>query len=258
MGHVLVAIKDSQVFYSHYSNSLGVNAYAGASAVHDLAALVATPFANFQIFKQNAVQLSSDDFIRFKKGGKRLPSKSAVPKVVGKHAKSRGRPDRSTALVQIGDVGPYKTGPGSLNYKAALSLERDHMNSAAANWRRTFVLNLGPWAHQGLSKGQVQARGIAVAIDPSVHSQTYSYKWRQMLTDTPTGQKRMEWVAQFPGPGFEKELTDALSAHYAYGSLTFEMIGSYRYLYRLNVKLGAFPPSDDLDALIEAYLRVAH
>lgn len=258
MGHVAVAIKDAMVFYSHYSKTGQVNQYGNVSTNHDLNALVISNAQSFQIYATNAVQLSSDNFIRFKNGGKRLPSSAMVPKGVGKKAKLRSRLDRTHDLVREGDVGPFSTGHGSLKPNvASATLERDHLSSDGALKYRANVLKTGPFSGKGYSDGQIKARGIAMAIEHDIHAMGYSYGSKQKRTDTPNGSTRMHYVAQFPTAGLFLEMEEELAAYNGAGLLSYELVGSYRYLYRMNVKSGHVAADDKLDALIEAYLAVA-
>ncbi|KRE88302.1 hypothetical protein ASG87_06710 [Frateuria sp. Soil773] len=258
MGHVAVAIKDAMVFYSHYSKIGQVNQYGNVSNNHDLNALVISNAQSFQVYATNAVQLSSDNFIRFKNGGKRLPSSAMVPKGVGKKAKSRDRLDRTKDLVREGDVGPYSTGHGSLKPNvASATLERDHLSSDGALKYRANVLNTGPFSGMGYSDGQIKARGIAMAIEHDIHVTGYSHGSKQKKTDTPNGMTRLQYVAQFPSEGLYLEIDEELAAYNGAGLLTYELVGSYRYLYRMSVKNNHVAATDDLDSLIEAYLRVA-
>jgi len=258
MGYVAVSIKDSMVYYSHYSKAGQVSQYGHVSTNHDLNTLVVSNAIVFQVFATNSIQLSADNFVRFKNGGKRLPSGAAVPKGVGKKAKPRSRLDRRNDLVREGDVGPYSTGVGSLKHNvASATLERDHISSDGALKYRANVLNTGPLSGMGYSDGQIKARGIAIAIEHDIHTMGYSYGSKQKRTDTPNGTTRMHYVAQFPERGIYLEIEEELAAYYGAGSLSFELVGSYRYLYRLNVKNGHVTATDELDALIEAYLAVA-
>lgn len=96
-----------------------------------------------------------------------------------------------------------------------------------------------------------------MAIDRATHKAGFSHGGKQQLTDTPTGQTRLHWAAHNPADALYREMEDELAYLYGTGQLTFEWVGSYRYLYRLNVKSGFIPAADALDALIEAYLAVA-
>lgn len=267
MGHVKVSIKDSHVYYSHYDKTGTQSLYGHTSTNNDLQAHMNVNPVVWGAYMTNSVLMTSDNFVRFKNGGKRLPSRNPG-KTTGKQAPIGGasppkhvrtRADRRLGLVEEGDVGTYSTGHNSLKPNIATpGLQRDHINSTAAVLLRTNALNLGAFAGSGFSDGQIRARGLTIAISDDVHKGGYTYGGKQhSVVPGSGGMTRVVYVATHPEDGFYNELIGELALYYGNGQLTYEIVGSYRYLYKLSVRDGHIHATDDLDGLIEAYLGVA-
>lgn len=170
------------------------------------------------------------------------------------------RADRSKDFVREGDVGPYKSGAGNLGENllpfgakhqmptggpAAFaapdtsrgvrtipshpnSMNKDHMNNQAAL----------------LARGDNPAQGLAITIPQWVHMNGYTFgshakpgKTKGQHADYP-GQSRTQWISAHPGLGLYKEFFHELRVYHEAGHLNCEVVGSYRYLYRLHMKGG--------------------
>lgn len=170
------------------------------------------------------------------------------------------RGDRRKDFVREGDVGPYRSGPDNLGEKlhpfgakrpmptggpAAFAvpddsrgvrtipshpndMNKDHMNNQAAL----------------LARGDNPAHGLAITIPQWVHMNGYTFgshakpgKTKGQNADYP-GQSRTEWISAHPGLGLYKEFFHELRVYHEAGHLTCEVVGSYRYLYRLHMKGG--------------------
>jgi hypothetical protein len=221
--------------------------------------------------------LTDDAFAKFKNGGKRLPSgvhAGFTHKSVG--AVDRDRPDREKTIVREGDVGPYKKGDGHL-YKANLALatsvrpaswtagnppeyqtdpkahvqqrqNRDHQNNQAALEER----------------GDDPKEGIAITLPQWVHMNGYTFgnkakpgKLKNPAKATAPNQSRTQWIAANPSPALFKEIYHSIRLYQKSNQLTYEIVGSFRYLYKLSVSEQGYTATVDLDRLIMHYLGIA-
>lgn len=284
---VRVTIIDADVFYRPTAGGT-------PSASHDFFNDVAPtpgwgnadtgPVVAFTLSAKHALTPNSRDwltlddgkFVRFKNGGKRLPSGApagVASKGVGV-ATLRDRPDRDHDLVREGDVGPYKKGEGNL-YKENLAQSvsappphwtahnppdyktdpkphvrqrqnRDHQNNQAALARR----------------GDDPAEGIAITIPQWIHMNGYTFgqkakagKLKNPVYADVAGQSRTEWIANHPSEALFKEIFHTIRLYQQSNQLTAEIVGSFRYLYKLNVSRMGYAPNADIDAMLMWYLE---
>ncbi|WP_156966112.1 hypothetical protein [Paraburkholderia bannensis] len=248
----------------------------------------AIPATRFEISSKHNVQgeapnwiwLSAEDFVRFKNGGKRLPSRNPNKAVTDKagNSKKRARDDRNDDPVEEGDVGPYATGSGNLKRRklsaattsrpatwvpggagtpayyetdpkphVQMQMNRDHQNNQNALKKR----RLSP------------AEGGAIAIPQWIHMNGYTFgnkaKDTKKKKNNPdfVGQSRSEWIAAHPSEALFKEIYQTLRFYADAGKLTYEIVGSFRYLYKYNVKNMGYAATLELDRLIMHYLNLA-
>lgn len=217
--------------------------------------------------------LSEVDFRRFKNGGKRLPSKAE--KEVG--TVSRLRENREKQQVQEGDVGPYKKGSGNL-YKANLApavstRPADWVAGAPAEYKTDPVAHVQQQQNRDHQNNQaaLKLRGIdpgagnAITIPQWIHMNGYTFgakakpdKMKNPAKATAPKQSRTAWIAAHPSAALFKEIYHTIRLYHLSDQLTFEIMGSYRYLYKLNVTKLGYPWSVDLDNLLMHYLALAH
>jgi hypothetical protein len=284
---VAVTVVSADVYYRPTAGTESVN--------HDIVDILPmlhsnpfpdSPVMDFQLSHKHMLDvkvaawhvLSDPDFTRFKNGGKRLPS--GVPaddmsKTVG--AVSRDRPDREKSPVLEGDVGPYKKGDGNL-YKANLT---PATSTRPAHWTPNnppqyktdpalHVQQQQNRDHQNnqaalKSRGVNPAEGTAITIPQWIHMNGYTFgaKAKPGHPKSPAnadkpGQSRTQWIAANPSAALFKEIYHTIRLYQLSGQLTYEIVGSYRYLYKLNVKNLKYDTTDDLDNLIMYYLGLAH
>lgn len=222
--------------------------------------------------------LDDDKFTRFKNGGKRLPS--GVP--AGEMSKGMGaaavrdRPDREHDVVQEGDVGPYKSGEGNLykgNLATAVSAPPPHWT---ANNPPAYKTDPKPHVRQKQNRdhqnnqaalklrGDKPSEGIAITIPQWVHMNGYTYgqkaksgKKKNALYADKVGQSRTEWIANHPSEALFKEIYHTIRLYSESKQLTAQIVGSYRYLYKLNVTRMGYAPNSDIDAMLMYYLEQA-
>ncbi|WP_321843987.1 hypothetical protein [Paraburkholderia bannensis] len=248
----------------------------------------AIPATGFEISSKHNVQgeapswiwLSAEDFVRFKNGGKRLPSTDPNKTVTDKAGNSwaRARDDRNDELVEEGDVGPYARGDGNL--------KRRNLSAATTSRPATWVpggagtptyYETDPQAHVQMQmnrdhqnnqnalkkRGLNAADGGAIAIPQWIHMNGYTFgnkakdtKKKKNNPDS-VGQSRSQWIAAHPSEALFKEIYQTLRFYADAGKLTYEIVGSFRYLYKYNVKNMGYAPTLELDRLIMHYLNLA-
>ncbi|MBN9659046.1 MAG: hypothetical protein J0H49_12755 [Acidobacteria bacterium] len=71
------------------------------------------------------------------------------------------------------------------------------------------------------------------------------------------GQSRTQWIAAHPAEALFKEIYHSIRLYELSGQLNYEIVGSFRYLYKLNVRTMGYPPTPQLDLLIMYYLKLA-
>jgi hypothetical protein len=287
---VVVRVRDANVFY-HPSNPGGTESknhkfmsLPGQTHIPD--ATTPIPISTFTLSsKHNRIGISvewlfldDDAFRRFKNGGKRLPPKDDAKLVVhdGGVALSRKRKDRERDTVVEGDVGPYAAGPGNLK-KAKLDVA---INDKPISWSvggagapayfetdpsHPTALNRDHQNNQrSLSlRGDDPSRGVSIAIPQWVHMNGYTFgakakdsKKKGRNPDFP-GQSRSEWISAHPSEALFKEIYQSIRAYADGRILTYEIVGSFRYMYKLAVGNG-YQASSNLDDLIMHYLKLAH
>jgi hypothetical protein len=240
---------------------------------------------NFQLSAKHGVSgqaaqwisLTEANFVRFKNGGKRLPSKSVKTVIDGGGGVSgRSRVNREKDLVREGDVGPYKRGEGHL-YKStlapAVSAKPAHWSVGAPGTPDYYETDPAPHVqmrqnrdHQNnqlsLSmRGVNPSDGIAITIPQWVHMNGYTFGAKANKPKVvPQGgpQTRSGWIAHNPSAALFKEMYQELRFYSDAGLLSFEIVGSFRYLYALNVKQMGYQPTLQLDQLLMHYLAAAH
>ncbi|ADW68380.1 hypothetical protein [Granulicella tundricola] len=280
---VTVLIKDANVYYlckngGDASTNHDLLALPGMAAVDftGMAALTTFTISTKRSVVGSAAEwlnVSDDAFLRFKNGGKRLPSETEKLVVHdGGVALKRQRLDRESKPVMEGDVGPYARGAGNLkkgNLTTATNskptawavgtagtpayfetdpshpndLNRDHQNNAAS-----------------LKKRKRDDRdGMTIAIPQWIHMNGYTFgnKAKAGKIKKGTTLSRTEWISQNPSPAFFKEVYQTIRFYADSGNLTYETVGSYRYLYKRNTQLGTCSATSDLDQLFMHYLGLA-
>jgi hypothetical protein len=287
---VLVRIHNATVYY-HLSNASGtaskhhpflpIPGLPGQTTVPD--DMTPVPITTFTLSRKHGVtgvacewlSLSDNDFSRFKNGGKRLPSRGDEKLLVhdGGVATSRKRKNRDDEEVQEGDVGPYGAGPGNLKRRKlvkATSVKPAHWQPGAANTPAFYEtdpshphdLNRD---HQNNFKSLSlranpisQNDGVAIAIPQYIHTNGYTFGNKAKDTTLKkTGESRSQWIADNPSAGMFKEMHQTIRFYAESDQLTYEIVGSYRYLYKLSVKRGQIAGTDELDNLIMHYLKLA-
>ena len=279
---VFVMIQKADVYYqpsqpgSSPSNkhALAFNGPVPAAAAGPPSQLQLSIKHNITVGVHQWLQLTEADFVRFKNGGKRMPSKT--PKVVidaANQAMSRARSDRTKHPIVEGDVGPYKKGDGNL-YKAKLA---PAVNPVPAAWsagnppqyrtdpKHPMDQNRDHQNNQAALKlrGADPASGSAIAIPQWIHMNGYTFGNKAKPTTVKkrnpdfVGQSRTEWIAKHPSQGLFKEIYHTIRLYKLAGYLTYEIVGSFRYLYKLNVKSMGYAPTPDLDGLLMHYLSQA-
>lgn len=243
----------------------------------------------------HVVNLSDDDFIALRNGGKRRPMKpKQSPGAIAMHTiktdstlsalglaaptvKSAGRLDRRGDFVREGDVGPYKSGPDNISPKlhplGAIrtmptagpgafvaqdgsrgvrtipshpdKMNKDHMNNQAAL----------------LARGDNPSSGLAITIPQWVHMNGYTFGAYGAASKLKHGSahSRTQWISANPGLGLYKEFFHELRVYHEAGKLDCEIVGSYRYLYRLHMKGGnaATHKNPQIAKLLMFYLELA-
>ena len=71
------------------------------------------------------------------------------------------------------------------------------------------------------------------------------------------GQTRTKWISSHPSEAFFKEIYQTLRFYADSQKLSYDIVGSYRYLYKLNVGTRDYAPTTMLDNLIMHYLNLA-
>lgn len=230
---------------------------------------------NISVALHEWLPLSADAFGRFKNGGKRMPS--PAPKVVFDAANDgtpRDRPDRTFDPIEEGDVGPYKKGDGNL-YKAKLTKAK---TSPPAGWsasnppqyrtqpKHPMDQNRDHQNNQAALKlrGADPNEGSAITLPQWIHMNGYTFGHKASATTLKkrnpdfVGQSRTQWISQNPSQALFKEIYHSIRLYDLAGHLTYEIVGSFRYLYKLNVKSMGYAPTEDLDKLLMFYLERAH
>ena len=222
------------------------------------------------------VFLNDTQFIALKNGGKRRPMKPGqLANPLSEHAVTThtywsswgftspnreiaSRKDRRGETVREGDVGPYKAGPDNLGNNLDPSGARRTMPTTGAGAfigkdkaRGIRTVPSGPDAmnkdHMNnqaalIARGDKPSHGLAITIPQWVHMNGYTFgaaakptKAKKRNYDS-AGQSRTQWIAQHPGLGLYKEFFHELRVYHEAGKLDCEIVGSYRFLYRLHMK----------------------
>ena len=283
----MVVVKDANV-YHHATNGALSKSYDFWTVIpKNSVGQGAAPAMGFTLSQRNNqfgaapawLRMAEEAFVRFKNGGKRLPTGYKKPStgkgVIDPSGKlyTRTRPDRSTDAVREGDVGPYKSGDGHL-YKAKLapgtSTRPAAWAAAAGGAPAYYETDPAPHVQQrqnrdhmnnqkSLEERQLDPRkGIAVTIPQWIHMNGYTFgvKAVKPKSGQPT-LTRSQWISQNAEAALFKEIYQELRLYADSNQLSFEIVGSYRYLYKLSVETTHYTPTTQLDALVMHYLNLA-
>jgi hypothetical protein len=296
---VIVCVKNSNIFYYPAKGTRSTNHdYFPPPLERPVETLIswaswyapdwAIPVTTFDLSLKHNLQgsaprwiwLTGEQFERFKNGGKRLPSRDPTKTVSDEagNPRKRKRDDRSNDIVEEGDVGPYKAGPGNL-YKRNLATATTSRPAAwapgAAGTPAYYETDPKPHVqmqmnrdHQNnqasLKKRRIDPRlGAAIAIPQWIHMNGYTFGSKAKATKLKrrnpdfAGQSRTEWIAAHPSEALFKEIYQTLRFYADANELTYEIVGSFRYLYKFNVKNMGYAPTPELDNLIMHYLNLA-
>lgn len=284
---VLVTVQKANVYYRPANGTFSKNHDFFTVVAASPAGLGAAPVTAFTLSNKHHqvgaaptwVELQEEAFVRFKNGGKRLPTghkkpttgKGVVDATMVHHV--RTRTSRENDVVKEGDVGPYKAGAGHL-YRNRLApgtstrpagwapgaagtpayYETDPAPHVQQQQNRDHMNNQKSLEERGLDP----KRGIAVTIPQWIHMNGYTWGDKATRSKKSTGLTRSEWIALNPEPALFKEMYQELRLYADSGQLSYEIVGSYRYLYKLSVESTHYTPSSSLDNLIMHYLNFAH
>jgi hypothetical protein len=228
------------------------------------------------------VLLTDQQFAEFKNGGKHLPRKFGKPATKpidtaynaatgtpATHVDYKRKP--KGAYTQEGDVGPYKSGQGNIsenldtarNTLPATFVVRDELRGIKRIPKHPDDMNRDHMNNQLALKtaGENPNQGIAMAIPQWVHMNGYT--WGRTATKPKGAGTRSSWIAANPGLGLFKEIFHELRVYHEGGALSCEVVGSYRYLYKLNLRhyhpagYGAHMKNPRIDKLLMYYLHAA-
>jgi hypothetical protein len=226
---------------------------------------------------ETIVRLTDPQFAAFKNGGKRRPTKPGnlgPDRTIqtGLQVTPAHRTNREKDSVREGDVGPYKAGDYHLGHSLeqakrmpvtplahdvkrgvrhpdppdAAKMNRDHMNN-----QRTLV-----------ERGEDPKYGLTMAIPQWVHKNGYTWGYKAKWDKHGGAVSRTEWAAANGGAALFKEFFQELRTYHEAGQLDCEVVGSYRYLYRLYVKASSQSfnngmKNPEIDKLLLMYLHAA-